>query len=109
MPSWGTLVFLCSYLYPFPCMLGFANVADLLLEYMCPHTQAEFAPFEAESDSRDNCLSEMVDFALTVDMSLRPEDGYSHTCGSQSISIILLTKLSYLRRDEDIGKQRGCS
>ena len=109
MPSWGSLVFLCSYLYLYPCMLGFANVADLLLEYMCPHTQAEFAPFEAETDSRDNCLSEMVDFARMVDMSLRPEDGYSHTCGSQSISIIILTKLSYLRRDQDTGKQKPCS
>ena len=108
MPSWGSLVFLCSYLYPYPCMLGFANVAELLLEYMCPHTQAGFAPFEVETDSRDNCLSEMVDFALMVDMSLRPEDGYSHTYGSQSVSIIILTKLSYFRRDQGTGKQRAC-
>ena len=97
MPSWVTLAFLCSYLYPYPCMLGFANVADLLLEYMYPHMHAEFAPFESETDSRDNCLSEMVDFALMVDMSLRPEDEYSRTCGSQSVSIIILTKLSYFR------------
>ena len=90
-------------------MLGFANVGDLLLEYMCPHTQAEFAPFEVETGSRDNCPSEMVDFARMVDMSLRPEDGYSHICGSQSISIIILTKLSYFRRDQDTGKQKPCS
>ena len=90
-------------------MLGFANVADLLLEYMCPHTQAEFAPFESETDSHDSCLSEMVDFALMVDMSLRPEGGYSHTCGSQSVSIIILTRLSYFRRYQDRGKQRVCS
>ena len=109
MPSRGTLVFLCNYLYPFPYILGFANVVDLLLEYMCPHTQAEYAPFEAEIDNRDICLSEIVDFARMVDMSLRLEDEYSHTCGSQPVSITFSTKLSYVGRDRDKGKQRVCS
>ena len=95
MPSWGTLVFLCSCLPPFPCMLDFANVVDLLLEYMCPHMEVECALFEAETGSHDSCQSEAVDFALMVDMSLGLGDGYSHTCGSQHVSINFFIYLSY--------------
>lgn len=75
-----TLVFLCSCLRPYPCMLGCANGVDLLPEHMCLHTEVESALFEAETDSHDNCLTEVVDCVLTVDMSLRRESDYSHTC-----------------------------
>lgn len=95
MPSWGTLVFLCSCLHPFPCMLGFANVVDLLLEYMCPHMEVECALFEAETGSHDSFQSETVDSALMVDISLGLEDGNSHTCGSQRVSIDFFLHLSY--------------
>lgn len=81
MPSQGTLVFLCSCLHPYPCMLGSANVVDLLPEYMCLHTEVECAPFEAETDSHDNHLTEVVDCVLMVDMSLLPGGEYSHTFG----------------------------
>ena len=81
MPSLGTSVFLCSYLHPCSCMLGFANVVDPLLEYTCLHTEVECALFEAETDSRDNSLTEVVDCVLMVDMSLRQEGGCFHTCG----------------------------
>lgn len=79
MPLLGTLVFLCSCLHPYPCMLGFANAVDLLLEYMCLHKEVECALFEAETDSHDNCLAEVVDCVLMVDTSLLPEGECSHT------------------------------
>lgn len=95
MPSQGTLLFLCSCLHPFPYTLGFANVVDLRLEYMCLHTKVECVLFEAETGSHDNCLSETVDFALMVDMSLRLEDGHSHIYDSQRVSTMFPVKLSY--------------
>ena len=76
-------------------MLGFANVVDLLLECMYPHMEVECALFEAETGSHDSCQSETVDSALMVEMSLGLEDGYSHTCGSQRVSITLFSHLSY--------------
>lgn len=79
MPSLGTLVFLCSCLHPYPCMLGFANVVDLLLEYTCLHPEVKCVLFEGETDSHDICLIEVVDCVLMVDMSLRQESGHSHT------------------------------
>lgn len=81
MPSLGTFVFLCSCLHPYPCMLGSANVVGLLLEYKCLHKEVECVLFEAETDSYDNCLIEVVDCVLMVDMSLHQEDGHSHICG----------------------------
>ena len=87
-------------------MLGFANVVDLLLEYRCLHTEAECALFEAETDSHDNCLSEMVDFVLRGDMSPHLEDGYSRICGSQRVSITFLTKLPYFPWDHNAGGRR---
>lgn len=99
MPLWGTLVFLCSCLHPFPCMLGFANVVDLLLEYMCPHMEVECALSEAETGSHDSCQSETVDSALMVDIPLGLEDGNSHTCGSRRVSINLFyISLTFRRR-----------
>lgn len=80
MPSLATLVFLCSCLHPCSCMQGFANVVDPLLEYRCLHTAVECALFEAETDSRDNYLTEVVDCVLMVGMSLRQEGGCFHTC-----------------------------
>lgn len=62
-------------------MLGFANVVDPLLEYKCLHTEVECGPFEAETDSRDNYLTEVVDCVLMVCMSHRQEGGCLHTCG----------------------------
>lgn len=95
MPLLGTLVFLCSCLHPYPCMLDFANVVDLLLEYTCLHTEVECVPFEAETDRHDNCLTAVVDCVLMVDTSLRLKCGHSHTCGRQSVSVTVRTKLSY--------------
>ena len=61
---------------------------------MCLHMEVECALFEPETGSHGNCLSERVDFALMVDMSLHLEDGRSHTCSSQRVSITFLKQLS---------------
>lgn len=97
MPSQGTLVFLCSCLHPYPCMLGSANAVDLLPEYMCLHTELECAPFEAETDSHDNHLTEVVDCVLMVDMSLLPEGEYSHTCDRHRVRIAFCIELSFFQ------------
>ena len=94
MPSPGTLAFLCSCLHLYPCMLGFANVVDLLLECMYLHMEAENDLFEVETCSHDSCLTEVVDCVLMVDMSLRQEGGYSHTWRRQSVRITFFIELS---------------
>lgn len=94
MPLLGTLVFLCSCLHPYPCTLGFANVVDLLLEYMCLHTEVECVLFEAETDSHDSCLIEVVDCVLMAGMSLHQEGGHSHTWGRRRVRITFCTELS---------------
>ena len=82
MPSLVTLVFLCSCPRLLLCKLGFVNVVDLLLlECMYHHREVGCAPFEVETDSHDNCLSETEDCVLVVDMSHHLEDGHRHTCG----------------------------
>lgn len=109
MPSLGTSVFLCSCFHPYPYMLGFANVVDLLLEYMCLHTEVECALFEAKTDSYENCLTEVVDCVLMVDMSPHQEGGYSHTCGRQRVRIMFCTKLLLLSRETRTGRHMGHS
>ena len=96
-PLRETLVFLCSCLRPYPCMLGFANVVDLLSEHRCLHKEVECDLFEAEIDSHDSCPTEVVDCVPRVDMSLRQEDGYSRTCSRKRVSITNPTELLYLR------------
>ena len=90
--SWQeSLVFLCNCLHPYSCMLGFANVVGLLLEYMCLHTEVECGLCESEIGSHDSCLTEVVDCVLMVDMSLRRESGHCHTYGRQSVRIAIRT------------------
>lgn len=109
MPWLGILVFLCSYLHPCPCMLGFANVVYLLQEHMCLHMEVECALVEAESDSYDSCLTEVVDCDLMADMSLRREGGNFHTCGRERVRIRLCEDCSYFpaKSRPELPKENG--
>lgn len=106
MSSLGTLVFLCSCLHPYPCIRGFVNVVDLLLEYTCLHKEVKCVLFEAEIDSYDSCLIEVVDCVPMVDMSLHQEGGHSHTWCRQRVRIELFREFSCfggIRTKSEIG------